>query len=174
MLFSKSSFEARAVLTLGWLTIFAIFALSVLLSGCAGAPRTAPRFVAASTQPIARATAVAKTHVEHARVILKEIQVESPQSRAQINAVSKDLDGALSELNTSEGARIQLQTQLEQQVTQANQMAADCDKKTVENLQLKESRHGWVKWFWYSAALNIAALAWIFRKPLMGLTSIGI
>lgn len=139
------------------------------LSSCATAPRVAPRFVQPSTAPIQRATAATKKHIESAKVIVREVEKECPDAAPQIVALNADLDGALNELQTSEGARVQLETQLSAQTQQANTLADNYDKAGAQITSLRESRHGWVKWFWYSAAANIALLAWIFKGPLLRL-----
>lgn len=138
----------------------------LLFVGCAG-PHKAPRFIQPSTVPIQKSISAAKTHVEQAKVIVRKVETACPQAAAQIDALNVSLDGALSELQTSEGARIQLETQLKTQTDQANALAADYDKASVTITSLKESRHRWVKWFWFSTAGLALCAAWIFRKPIM-------
>src|SRR3954464_5360975 len=105
-----------------------IFIGLLLLTGCASAPHKAPRFDLPSTVEIRRATLAAKTHIESAKKEVVIISEECPQAKEQIVALSADLDGALAELQTSEGSRVQLDTQLATQTTRANQLATDYDK----------------------------------------------
>src|SRR4051812_9343044 len=96
-----------------------IFVGLLLLTGCATAPHTAPRFTEPSTVPIRKAIAAAKSHVESAQKAIVIIQDKCPEAKAEIDAVSTDLAGAVNELQTSEGARLQLQTELTREVAQA-------------------------------------------------------
>src|SRR5262245_36475394 len=93
-------------------TRYASLSPAPLLCSCASAPRVAPRFTAPDTKPIAEATGKAKRHVEDARKTVRIIERECPDAAPQINALNASLDGALGELATSEGARIQLQDEL--------------------------------------------------------------
>lgn len=143
-------------------------AISILfLTGCATAPRTAPRFTVPSTAPLEQAHKSAIKHIETAKTQIITIEKECPQAAVQINALSLSLDQAESELQTSEGARVQLQTELEREVTQANQLATDYDKASARITGLEESRHGWVKRFWLATAIAGMCCIWIFRRPLL-------
>lgn len=161
-------------MTLARLLAVKISLALLLFSGCATAPRKAPRFDQPSTVEIRKAIALARTHIQHAKTVVAAVSIACPDQKPQIDAISSDLDGALSELQTSEGARAQLDIQLTQQTDRANQLADDYDKSGATITSLQQSRHGWVKRFWMvTGALTLAA-AWIFRKPLLALTGIGI
>lgn len=146
----------------------------LLFTGCATAPRKAPRFNTPSTVPIQKAISTAKTKVQAAKEKTVIIGEECPQARAMVYALTQDLDGAMSELSTAEGARDQLQLELAVQVKQANDLADDYDKAAAQIESLKESRHRWVKWFAVESAVLSGVLLWLFRKPLFGLLRLAI
>lgn len=132
---------------------------------------TAPRFDKPSTQTIAKATKKAIGHVQSAQGKLDELQKSHQELKLQIASIKVDLDSALTDLNTSEGARKQLETQLKDQTAKANALADSYDKAGVQITSLKASRHRWVKYFMYSSGLLALAGVWIFRKPLLLLAS---
>lgn len=148
---------------------FSILILPFLLflASCSSVPRVAPRFVQPSTTPIAVAHKATQKHIEDAKVIVREIEKDCPDAKPQVAALTADLDGALSELATSEGARVQLETQLKSQTQSCNDLADNYDKAATQIETLKQSRHHWVKLFWYSTIGLVLAAAWIFHKPLL-------
>ena len=160
---------------LGYISASWVAAISLSLFACQ-TPRTAPRFNAPSTAPIAESTKKARQHVTSARVKTKEIEAtiaKEPASettstlKLQVYDLEMDLDNAIGALDTSEGARLQLDAQLKTQAKQANDLADNYDKAQVQITSIAASRHEWVVKFWYSTGLLALAVAWIFRKPLL-------
>lgn len=153
----------------------------LLLTGCASGPAKAPRFVQPSTVPIHKAIAVTQQHqsnvaakLQKAKTVTASLSDACPQAKDKIDALTQDLEDAyadnqlaLMSLQSAEGARDQLQTELASQVKQCNQLASDYDKAGAQITSLKESRHGWVKRFWIAAGAGTLCLIWIFRKPLL-------
>jgi hypothetical protein len=150
---------------------FVLLCAALCLCSCA-APRTAPRFDAPSTASIKASTEKARQHVGSAR---KTVQIISqapeisanPVLELKVQSLGIDLDNALSALDTTEGARQQLDTQVKTQTDKANALARDYDKASLTIISLKESRHRWVTFFTGSLLVNVAAIGWIFRKPIM-------
>lgn len=138
-----------------------------ILGGCASAPPPPPRFVAPSTEPIARAHAAATKHLEAAAEKIKIIETECPGSKATIAALTTDLAGAKSELVTSENERVKLDTENKKIAAVGNWYADAYTAEQKQISELKQSRHGWVKRFWLASAILTAAGAWILRRPLM-------
>jgi uncharacterized coiled-coil DUF342 family protein len=146
-----------------------VVAASLLLCSCAG-PRTAPRFDKPSTSAIAQSHKEATGHVKAAKKKAEQLEKDVPKEfRLQVVSLRVDLDNALTSLDASEGARKQLDSQLQQQTTKANKLADSYDKASLQITSLEKSRHRWVKYFATSALLNALALGWIFRKPIFAL-----
>lgn len=131
-----------------------------MLTGCASAPRIAPRFEQPSTVPIQKAHAAVKSHIEAAKVAATDLSRHCPEAKAEIVALSADLDGALMELQTSEGARVQLDTQLQEQTKKANKLAAHSDKSDAA-LAAASKKLWWYRLHWWGAwiALTLGVLA---------------
>jgi chromosome segregation ATPase len=148
----------------------------ILGTGCA-ATKSAPRFSQPSTTAIRSGLTEAKKSVTTAKEKVKAIEkiAEKPEItpddravlKLQIASLGTDLDNALTALDTSEGARQQLDTQLKTETDKANALARDYDQASLTITSLKTSRHRWVKFFIISLTVNIAAIGWIFRKPIM-------
>lgn len=111
----------------------------ILAAGCASPPRVAPRFAQPSTAPIAQAHQAAQRRVQAARVIVKQIGVECPAAKAQIEALGAELDGAQVDLLASENARVTLDAELKAQTDKANGLAANYDKLSEANQALKKT-----------------------------------
>ncbi len=144
----------------------------LLFTGCATAPHAAPRYVQPTTIPIQKAIAVAQAHITAAQAKVVVIEKECPAAKPEIDALSTDLNGAYNELQTSEGARVQLDTQLKDMTEGYNQLADRYDKSAIQIEGLQESRHGWVKRFWLATVAAAVSAAWIFKKPLLLLAGI--
>lgn len=149
----------------------------LLFTGCASAPKSAPRFTAPSTVPIQKAISAAKTKVDSAKKNLSTLNQElstdcQRQAAAMVYALTQDLDGVNAELATAEGARDQLQLELTTQVKQANDLARDYDKANATITSLKESRHHYVKLALILMLMLLLESAWIFRKPLLAIAGI--
>ncbi len=138
-----------------------------LLVGCASAPHVAPRFDKPSTVPIRQAQRAASDHVAKAKDITRTLTIRVPEDQVKVDALTKELDETQAALQQVEGARAALDTQLEAQTNRANQLATDYDKSSAQITSLHESRHHWVKLFWYAFGALTLALVWIFKKPLM-------
>jgi hypothetical protein len=109
----------------------ALGAISILfICGCS-ATRTAPRFEKPSTAAIGESHKKAISHVQAAKAKVAEIEKANPTLTLQIAAITVDLDSALKELNTSEGARLQLDAELKQQTEKANILADAFDKSNL-------------------------------------------
>jgi Skp family chaperone for outer membrane proteins len=134
-------------------------ALAVALFCSCASTRPAPRFDVPSTAPIQQAHQQIAKHLDSAKEHTKQIESECPQAKANIAALSADLDGAYSELQTSEGARLQLDTQLKQQTDKANQVAAQLDTVRPERDAAVAKYHKLKGWFcWEGAAVVFLAL----------------
>jgi Skp family chaperone for outer membrane proteins len=140
---------------------------AIALCSCASAPRTAPRFSAPTTKHIQQSAQSAKGHVQDAKKQAEGLAKEAPQLKLQITALQISLDGALSDLNTLEGARKQLQAELALQTKQANNLADNYDKASAQITSLKTSRHRYVKYCWYLGGLLALSVVWILRRPLL-------
>jgi chromosome segregation ATPase len=146
---------------------FLSFLLSPLLLASCTTTQTAPRFEKPSTAAIAKAHGEAISHIKSARTKAEQIEKQAPESlKLPVASLRVDLDNALTSLDTGEGARKQLESQLQQQTDKANKLANDFDHSSAEILSLKSSRHRWVKYLAFSMLANIAAVGWIFRKPI--------
>lgn len=143
-------------------------ALALFLSACASPPRAAPRFDRPSTVAIAVAHKQAQTHIAAARDKAVELaNVVPPEFKLRIDSLETDLDSASSDVAASEGARKQLDAQLEQQTTRANTLADNYDKANAKIVDLQVSRHRYVKLLWGAVLLIIIEGVWIFRRPLL-------
>lgn len=151
-----------------------LLSIAMALCACSTVPRVAPRFDAISTKPVAESTTKAVTHVKAAQQKAKviEAQEKDPQLKIQIASLQVDLSNALSELDTSKGALTQIQTQLDQQTAKANNLADSYDKSQVQIKSIADSRHRWVKFFWYAGGLAVLEGLWIFRTPLLMLSGV--
>jgi septal ring factor EnvC (AmiA/AmiB activator) len=152
-----------------------------LCASCATQQRLAPRFVAPSTAPIAKAQAAiaqrqveTQQHIQKAQEIVKTLTITLPADKLKVDALTEELNSAQAsndqlrtENDSLKGANEQLTTQILGQTQQANQLATDYDKCGAEKVQLAESRHGWVKRFWIASGLLLLAGLWIFKKPLL-------
>lgn len=162
-----------ALMRIHWLSLTQLAEVIVpiaamLLCSCAQTPRIAPRFVAPSTAPLAVSHKQATTHVEAAKEKAKQLETEvAPELKLQVAALEVDLDNALGDLNTSEGQRQQLDTQLAQEADRSNKLADNYDKAAVKITNLEVSRHKYVKLLFYAVGALALAGAWIFRKPLL-------
>ena len=159
------------------------------LAGCATAPqRAAPRFVAPSTAPVAKAQAAiaqkqieTKQHIEKAQEIVKTLTITLPEDKLKVDALTAELNSAQSsndELRTEndslKGANDQLTTQIGQQTQQSNQLANAYDQCGADKTLLQLSRHKYVKLAWLFGgilAAEVAAVAGYFALKL-GLFSI--
>lgn len=146
-------------------SITLLFAL--LLCSCATSQHIAPRFDQPTTAVIADANKKAVQHIQQATQQATQIEKQFPLAAPMVFALSRSLDDARNELGVSEGARIQLQSQLKTQTDKANDLARNYDNSALSITALKTSRHRWVNYFWMSTGLLTAALVWIFRKPLL-------
>ena len=142
---------------------------AVCLCSCT-TTRTAPRFTQPSTQPIRQGVQNAKTHVQSAKKQAQELEKvaerDCPELKLQIIDLESSLDTALSDLSTAEGARTQLDAQLQDQTTKANKLADSYDKSQL-TIKAKDAA------IWKRnriilalGGLLLASVAWIFRKPL--------
>lgn len=146
---------------------FLLALAAMALCACSTVPRVAPRFDRPSTQPIQKAHKAAIGHVQSAQQKLDTLEKSHEELKLQIDSIKVDLSNALTDLNTSEGARLALDDQLEVQTTKANHLADDYDTASAALTSMKASRHRWVTYFWYSSGLLALALLWVFRKPLL-------
>ena len=119
---------------------------------------------------------VAKEQIAVTAKDLNEILDLCPATKAIITQAQFDLskakdavEAADAATSQAEGARDQLDEQLKEQTDSANALASDYAKSESQITSLKESRHSFVKLSWELGGLLVAALAFIFRKPLFAL-----
>jgi chromosome segregation ATPase len=128
--------------------------------------------------PVKQAVTLVEHRVQGAQNAAKKLADECATKSAgwqdAYTQLTNELNAAYAGLAGAQDLADELQKQNDGVILQANEVVADRNKLQSQIEPLKESRHRWVKYFWYSAALSIAAVAWIFKKPLMLLTGIGI
>lgn len=148
--------------------------LASILCSCT-APRVAPRFTSPSTVGIHQSVDQIAQHTGKARDIVSNLKTQIAKTPdAKLSLAQPYVDSLLTELNTvySENDQLKgqvgsLDTQLKDQTVKANNLA-DAYDKSAQKIQ---TEHKWVvrwfKLFAISALVNIVAIGWIFRKPIM-------
>lgn len=150
--------------------------IALFLVGCAATK-------APSTKVVHEQIGVTSKKIESAQASAKnakEALGQAIQAAKQLHTVDTAmLHGAILKLNEAD-KYIDLLTQQLLDASTANKIAElkliDYDKKAAKReaqfAKLEESRHRWVKFSWLSGGTALAALIWIFRKPLLLLAGI--
>lgn len=149
----------------------------MLLPACAST-RPAPVFSATSLAPVKQAVQQTEAHVKSAQGAAARLDAECKEKSANWAAAWDDLKNELDAAYVS--AQIANESvdakQLEVNTANdaANKVASDYNKLLPQVDAVKASRHGWVKRFWIASSLLAVAGIWIFKRPLLALTGIGI
>lgn len=159
----RSLFIAHAAMIVAW-----------LLSLCScSAPQIAPRFVQPSTSAIAEGHVKAISSVQSAKKRAEDLEAANPALKLQIEPLKVDLENALSALDTSEGARKQLDEQLGQQTTKANKLADAFDtltKSTAKDKAIVEQ----VNSYWGLGAFAYGAVRLVKHLLIMAAVIAGL
>jgi FtsZ-binding cell division protein ZapB len=150
--------DAVHIVVAALLIVLAAFAVS----SCATAQHVAPRFVAPSTAPIAKAqVAISKRqvetaqHIQKAEEIVRTLTIRLPEDKIKIDALTTELmdaqtsnDQLRTENDSLKGANDSLTAQIGTQTAQANQLSDNYNKAQLQIISLEASRHKYVKAAW--------------------------
>lgn len=145
--------------------------LAALSLGACASPQLAPRFTPTNLAPVEQSQKEVETHAKKARAISKDIQQDCPQAQALIDQLNAEIDGLLQANAQGQGALAQAKTEIKAQTDKANNLATAYDKQGVTIKAKDEAIHRRNKILAMLFVLNLACLAWIFRRPLLALVA---